>query len=83
MCSSIVEVVMSDLDLTPEEIALVRDYVEIPPGVAVDRLDVQRARLAKAVGGWFRKTGPGLYQIVTEAPRSVGSDPGSPPPAST
>ncbi|WP_030277235.1 hypothetical protein [Streptomyces sp. NRRL B-24484] len=60
---------MPEPDLTPEEIALVRAYVDIPPGVAMDRLDVQRARLAKAVGGWFRKAGPGLYEIVTKTPR--------------
>ncbi|MEW1913006.1 hypothetical protein AB0442_32040 [Kitasatospora sp. NPDC085895] len=59
---------MPESDLTPEEIALVREYVEILPGVAMDRLDVQRARLAKAVGGWFRKVGPGMYEIVTETP---------------
>ncbi|MEW1912115.1 hypothetical protein AB0442_27355 [Kitasatospora sp. NPDC085895] len=66
---------MPDPELTPEEIAMVHEYVEIPPGVAIDRLDVQRARLAKAVGGWFRKAGPGLYEIVTETPR-----PGTRPP---
>ncbi|MEV8100220.1 hypothetical protein [Kitasatospora sp. NPDC085879] len=60
---------MAEPELTPEEIAMVREYVEIPPGVTMDRVDVQRARLAKAVGGWFRKAGPGLYEIVTEAPR--------------
>ena len=60
---------MPESDLTAEETALVRAYVEIAPGVPTDRLDVQQARLAKAVGGWFRKTGPGLYEIVTEKPR--------------
>lgn len=39
------------------------------PGVKMDRLDVQKARLAQAVGGWFRKVGPGRYEIVTETPR--------------
>ncbi|MCU7827337.1 pneumococcal-type histidine triad protein [Kitasatospora sp. DSM 101779] len=60
---------MPKSDLTPEEIAAVRAYVEIAPGVAMDRLDVRQARLAKAVGGWFRKPGPGLYEIVTTTPR--------------
>ncbi|MEW1914111.1 hypothetical protein AB0442_37810 [Kitasatospora sp. NPDC085895] len=55
--------------LTPEEVALVREYVEIPPGLAADRVDLLRARLAKAVGGWFRNVGPGLYEIVTDSPR--------------
>ncbi|MEW1914225.1 hypothetical protein AB0442_38400 [Kitasatospora sp. NPDC085895] len=59
---------MPEPELTPEEIAMVRAYVEIPPGVAMDRLDVQRAHLAKAVGGRFRKVGPGLYEIVTGTP---------------
>ncbi|GAA4989544.1 hypothetical protein [Kitasatospora paranensis] len=43
--------------------------MEIPPGVATDRLDVQRARPTKAMSGRFRKAGPGLYEIVTERPR--------------
>ncbi|MEV6212791.1 hypothetical protein [Kitasatospora sp. NPDC051914] len=60
---------MPESDLTPEEIATVHEYVEMAPGVTMDRLDVQQARLAKAVGGWFRKTGPGLYEIVAETPR--------------
>ncbi|GAA1123814.1 hypothetical protein [Kitasatospora arboriphila] len=60
---------MPEPEITPEEIAMVHEYVEIPPGLAMDRLDVQRARLAKAVGGWYRKAGPGLYQIVTRTPR--------------
>jgi hypothetical protein len=60
---------MSEPDLTPDEITLVRAYIHIPPGLAMDRMDVQRARTAQAVGGWFRKVGPGLYRIVTEEPR--------------
>ncbi|MCU7820262.1 hypothetical protein [Kitasatospora sp. DSM 101779] len=50
-------------------IVLVREYVDMGPGVKMDRLDVQKARLAQAVGGWFRKVGPGRYEIVTETPR--------------
>ncbi|MEW1913852.1 hypothetical protein AB0442_36420 [Kitasatospora sp. NPDC085895] len=69
---------MPEPELTPEEIALVRAYVEIPPGVAIDRVDVQRARLAKAVGGWFRKVGPGLYEIGTATPRPGTSPPDLP-----
>ncbi|MFD9125002.1 hypothetical protein [Kitasatospora sp. NPDC059571] len=72
------EVVVPQPELTPEEIALIREYVEIPPGVSMDHLDVQRARLAKAVGGWFRKTGPGLYKIITERPRPSAEHPDIP-----
>ncbi|MEW1914237.1 hypothetical protein AB0442_38485 [Kitasatospora sp. NPDC085895] len=56
-------------ELTSEEIALVRKYVDIPPGAAMDRLDVQRARIAEAAGGRFHKVGPGLYEIVIGNPR--------------
>ncbi|MEV6212781.1 hypothetical protein [Kitasatospora sp. NPDC051914] len=62
---------MREPELTPEEIALVREYVEIAPGAAMDRIDVHRARIAKATGGGrFRKVGPGLYEIVAGIPRS-------------
>ncbi|MFC9325725.1 hypothetical protein [Kitasatospora sp. NPDC057015] len=60
---------MSDGALTPQETALVRDYVDIPPGLAADRADLQRARLARSVGGRFRKVAPGLYEIIVQAPR--------------
>ncbi|MFF1873912.1 hypothetical protein [Kitasatospora herbaricolor] len=60
---------MSDSALTPEEAGLVRDFVDIPPGLAIDRTDVQRARLARSVGGRFRKVAPGLYEIITHAPQ--------------
>ena len=56
---------MPEPELTPEETRLVRQYVEIPPGLGMDRQDVQRAELAQAVGGRFRKVGPGLYEITT------------------
>ncbi|MFD0258502.1 hypothetical protein ACFRKE_06550 [Kitasatospora indigofera] len=61
---------MPDSALTPEDAALVRDFVEIPPGLAIDRTDLERARLAQAVGGRFRKVAPGLYEIITHAPDS-------------
>ncbi|MEU9129577.1 hypothetical protein AB0D08_15960 [Kitasatospora sp. NPDC048540] len=59
---------MSDSTLTPEDVALVREFVEVPPGVAIDPMDVQRARLARSVGGRFRKVAHGLYEIITYAP---------------
>ncbi|MFD0262426.1 hypothetical protein ACFVH7_29670 [Kitasatospora indigofera] len=62
---------MSETDLSPEEIELVRTYVDIPPGLAMGRIDVQRAKIAKAVGGWFRKEGQGLYKIITERHRRI------------
>ncbi|GAA4984471.1 hypothetical protein [Kitasatospora paranensis] len=58
---------MSDGGLSDEDSALVRDFVDVPPGLSVDRTDVQRARLAQSVGGRFRKVAPGLYEIVTHA----------------
>ncbi|MFE3108891.1 hypothetical protein ACFXKJ_15240 [Kitasatospora indigofera] len=61
---------MPDSALTPEDAALVRDLVEIPPGLAIDRTDLERARLAQAVGGRFRNVAPGLYEIITHAPDS-------------
>ncbi|GHH79226.1 hypothetical protein GCM10018781_56770 [Kitasatospora indigofera] len=54
----------------PEDAALVRDFVEIPPGLAIDRTYLERARLAQAVGGRFRKVAPGRYEIITHAPDS-------------
>ncbi|GAA2840173.1 hypothetical protein GCM10010441_75640 [Kitasatospora paracochleata] len=63
---------MSGSGLTDEEAELVRDFVDVPPGLVVDRTDVQRARLAEAAGGGrFRKIAPGLYEIVTHT-----ADPG-------
>ncbi|MCX5215206.1 hypothetical protein OG689_39115 [Kitasatospora sp. NBC_00240] len=59
---------MPDSALTPEDATLVHDFVDIPPGLAIDRTDVQRARLAQAAGGRFRKVAPGLYEIITHAP---------------
>ncbi|MCU7827063.1 hypothetical protein [Kitasatospora sp. DSM 101779] len=58
---------MSEPELTPEETTLVRQYVDIPPGLSVDRQDVTRARLAEAAGGHYRKVGPGLYEVTTKA----------------
>ncbi|MFG2820006.1 hypothetical protein ACGFX4_11330 [Kitasatospora sp. NPDC048365] len=55
---------MSDHGLTDDEVDLVRAFVDVPPGLAVDRTDVQRARLAQQAGGRFRKVAPGLYEIV-------------------
>ncbi|MEU2627402.1 hypothetical protein [Kitasatospora sp. NPDC007106] len=58
---------MSEPELTPEEAAFARQYVDIPPGLSVDRQDVARARLAEAAGGRYRKVGPGMYEIATKA----------------
>ncbi|MFJ1709356.1 hypothetical protein [Kitasatospora sp. NPDC088346] len=66
---------MSDSTLTPEDMAMVREFVDIPPGVAVDRMDVQRARLARSVGGRFRKVAQGLYEIITHAPNAPSRSP--------
>ncbi|MEV7182318.1 hypothetical protein [Kitasatospora sp. NPDC093679] len=60
---------MAKPELTPEEIILVHEYVAMAPGMEMDRIDVQKARLAQTLGGWFRKVGPGRYEIVTETPR--------------
>ncbi|GJF33474.1 hypothetical protein KNE206_61740 [Kitasatospora sp. NE20-6] len=56
---------MPDSTPTLQDTALVRDFVDIPPGLEIDPMDVQRARLAQAVGGRFRKVAPGLYEIIT------------------
>jgi hypothetical protein len=58
-------VLVSQETLTPEELELVRQYVEFPAGLEPDEQDVRRARLAQAAGGRYRKAGPGLYEIVT------------------
>ncbi|WP_354637960.1 hypothetical protein [Kitasatospora camelliae] len=61
---------LPDTELMPDEIALVLEYVEIPPGLPMDYADLRKAKLAKAMGGWFRKIGPGLYEIVPHTGRS-------------
>ncbi|MEV7175460.1 hypothetical protein [Kitasatospora sp. NPDC093679] len=58
---------MSEPELTPEEAAFVRQYVDVPPGLSIDRQDVVRARIAQAAGGRYRKVGPGLYEVATKA----------------
>ena len=55
---------MEDLGLTAGEIAEITEYVDVLPGVAMDRHDLWRARLARAEGTRFRKIGHGMYQIT-------------------
>ncbi|MEU9134158.1 hypothetical protein AB0D08_39860 [Kitasatospora sp. NPDC048540] len=57
---------MSERGLTDQELALVRVYVEMRDGLAADRQDVWRARIARATGGRFRKLGTGLYEIIPD-----------------
>lgn len=55
---------MKNDDLTADEIAEITAYVDVLPGVAMDRHDLWRSRLARAEGARFRKIGHGMYQIT-------------------